>query len=59
MLGDFDGVVSVPRADLATVLAAGRKKQAAEQLQMSQTEDESVDKSWIDKALREKNCELL
>lgn len=56
MLGDYDGVVSVPRADLSTVLAAARKKAAAEQRQMEQTVDGSVDKSWIDKALAEKGC---
>jgi RraA family protein len=59
VLGDFDGVVSVPRADLQSVLAAGRKKQKAEQLQMEQTEDGSVDKSWIDRMLAERGCEIV
>ena len=56
MLGDLDGVVCVPKADLPAVLAAARKKSAAEQKQMAQTLDGSVDKSWIDKALEEKGC---
>lgn len=56
MLGDLDGVVCVPRADLVAVLAAARKKSAAEQRQMTQTLDGSVDKSWIDKVLEEKGC---
>ena len=59
MLGDFDGVVCVARADLETVLAGARKKHAAEQLQMEQTESGSVDKSWIDKVLVEKGCVYL
>jgi regulator of RNase E activity RraA len=59
VLGDFDGVVSVSRSDLAAVLAAGRNKQAAEQRQMAQTEDGTVDKSWIDRALQERGCEIL
>lgn len=56
MLGDLDGVVCVPRADLAAVLAAARKKSAAEQRQMAQTLDGSVDKGWIDATLEEKGC---
>ena len=59
MLGDNDGVVCVPRADLAAVLVDARKKQAAEQVQMAQTEDGSVDKSWIDKVLEQKGCEFV
>jgi len=56
MLGDLDGVVCVPKTDLASVLAGARKKSAAEQKQMAQTLDGSVDKSWIDKVLDEKGC---
>ncbi|KKB85073.1 hypothetical protein VW29_07910 [Devosia limi DSM 17137] len=56
MLGDLDGVVCVPKADLAEVLAGARKKFAAEEKQMAQTLDGSVDKSWIDKALAQKGC---
>lgn len=59
MLGDNDGVLCVPRADLAAVLIDARKKQAAEQAQMTQTEDGSVDKSWIDKVLAQKGCEFV
>jgi regulator of RNase E activity RraA len=56
VLGDFDGVVCVSRADLPTVLAGARKKLASEEKQMRQTDDGSVDKSWIDKVLQEKGC---
>lgn len=56
ILGDFDGVVCVGRNDLAAVLAGARKKHAAETTQMQQTEDGSVDKSWIDKVLEQKGC---
>ncbi|MGH6762531.1 MAG: RraA family protein [Phyllobacterium sp.] len=59
ILGDLDGVVSVRRADLEAVLAGARKKHTAEQLQMRQTEDATVDKSWIDKALAQKGCVYL
>ncbi|SFU16539.1 RraA family protein [Mesorhizobium sp. YR577] len=59
ILGDLDGVVSVARADLEAVLAGARKKHAAEQLQMQQTEEGAVDKSWIDKVLAQKGCVYL
>lgn len=59
VLGDFDGVVCVARADLEAVLAGARKKHAAEQLQMQQTEDGTVEKSWIDKVLAEKGCDYI
>ncbi|MGH6861001.1 MAG: RraA family protein [Phyllobacterium sp.] len=59
VLGDLDGVVSVARADLATVLAGAGKKHASEQVQMQQTEDGSVDKSWIDQVLEQKGCVYL
>jgi len=56
ILGDFDGVVGVGRADLDTVLAGARKKLAAETSQMRETEEGTVDKSWIEKVLAEKRC---
>lgn len=59
ILGDFDGIVSVKKADLETVLIAARKKLASEIKQMEQTEDGSVDKSWIDQVLKEKGCQFI
>ena len=59
ILGDFDGIVSVKKADLETVLIAARKKLASEIKQMKQTEDGSVDKSWIDHVLKEKGCQFI
>ncbi len=59
ILGDFDGIVSVKKADLETVLIAARKKLASEIKQMEQTEDGSVNKSWIDQVLKEKGCKFI
>lgn len=56
LLGDFDGVVCVGRADLSAVLDGARKKHAAETNQMQETEAGTVDKSWIDKVLAQKGC---
>lgn len=59
ILGDFDGVVSVTKANLSTILTAARKKLESENKQMDQTENSMVDKSWIDKILKEKGCQFL
>ena len=59
ILGDADGVVCVPQADAATVLAAAQKKQAAEDRQMRDTLAGTLDRSWVDKALEAAGCEMI
>jgi len=56
VLGDADGVVSVPKAQTEAVLQSAIKKAAAEEKQMQQTLTGGMDRSWIDKTLREKGC---
>ena len=52
MLGDEDGVLCVPRADAATILADTRKKYAAEQAQMANIAAGTHDAGWVDRQLR-------
>ncbi len=59
LIGDNDGVISIPKADAATILQAAQKKFAAEERQRRETRDHSVDKSWIDKILEEMGIELV
>ena len=59
VLGDSDGVLSVPRAEAATILKATQAKQAAEQVQMAEIEAGTLDRSWVDAALKAKGCEFL
>lgn len=56
ILGDADGLVAVRRADAAEVLAATRKKYEAEERQMAQTLDGSIDRTWVDRALAAAGC---
>ena len=59
VLGDSDGVLSVPRAEAAAILKATQAKQAAEQVQMAEIEAGTLDRSWVDAALKAKGCEFL
>lgn len=56
VLGDSDGVLSVPLLDAADVLKRAQAKQAAEQRQMQAIADGTNDRSWVDAALRERGC---
>jgi len=56
ILGDADGVVAVPREEAETILAATRKKHAAETQQMAETEAGTLNRAWVDKALEEAGC---
>ncbi len=59
ILGDFDGVVAVPKSGAAEVLAAARKKHAAEIRQMADTEAGNLDRNWVDKALEAGGCAFI
>ncbi len=59
VLGDADGVLSVPKAEAAAILKATQAKQAAEQVQMAEIEAGTLDRSWVDAALKAKGCEFL
>ena len=59
VLGDADGVLSGPRAEAAAILKATQAKQAAEQVQMAEIEAGTLDRSWVDAALKAKGCEFL
>ncbi|HUS96209.1 MAG TPA: RraA family protein [Hyphomicrobiaceae bacterium] len=56
MLGDEDGTLCVPYDVTAEVYAAAKAKNDAEIGQMAQIEAGTSDRSWVDKALRQKGC---
>jgi RraA family protein len=58
ILGDDDGIVCVPFAQVETVLAATEKKQAAEADQIKAIKAGTVDRSWVDAALKRLGCEI-
>ncbi len=59
VLGDEDGLLCVPFHEMATVLAAGEAKLAAEQRQMANIADGTHDAGWVDAQLRRMQCEGL
>ena len=59
IIGDDDGLLCVPFDDVDEVLKAATAKYQAEQKQMENIKAGAYDSSWVDKALREQNCEGL
>ena len=58
ILGDPDGILCVPFAELETVCAASEAKLAAEEQQMAEIEAGTLDRSWVDETLKELGCEM-
>lgn len=58
MLGDGDGVLCVPYAELESVCSASEGKLAAEEQQMAEIEAGTVDRSWVDDTLQRLGCAI-
>jgi regulator of RNase E activity RraA len=58
VIGDSDGVHSIPLADAEYVLKKTQDKQDAETQQMQAIVDGANDRSWVDAALKAKGCEF-
>jgi regulator of RNase E activity RraA len=58
ILGDDDGVLCVPYADVAAIHHAAAAKHAAEELQMIAIGDGRNDRGWVDETLRRLGCDL-
>ena len=58
VLGDSDGVLAVPLDGAEAILDATRAKSEAEIKQMAAIEAGTNDRSWVDRALRERGCAL-
>lgn len=57
IIGDDDGLLCVPFDDAEEVLKAAITKYQAEQKQLENIKAGTHDAAWVDKALRELNCE--
>ena len=58
VIGDWDGVLAVPFDDVQRVLELTISKQKTEVDQMAEIESGTSDRSWIDKTLKERGCEM-
>ena len=59
LAGDADGVVAIAPRDAQAVAAAARKKSLSEQAIFQQIEQGTLDRSWVDKTLAERGCEII
>lgn len=59
VLGDGDGVLCVPAEETREVLAATEAKQAAEEKEIASIRDGTVDRRWVDEALKARGCEFV
>jgi regulator of RNase E activity RraA len=57
IIGDDDGVLCVPYDEVETVYRAAAAKQEAEKKTMAATQAGTVDRSWVEDALRKLGCE--
>ena len=56
VIGDWDGVLSIPLDDVESILKKTNEKQAAEAVDMAKIEAGEWDRSWVDKALKDRGC---
>jgi RraA family protein len=59
LVGDEDGVVVIPPEEAEDILEKTRKIAAKEKVMFEEIEKGTIDRSWIDKALKEKGCEII
>ena len=56
VIGDWDGVLSIPLDDVESILRKTNEKQAAEAVDMAKIEAGEWDRSWVDKTLKDRGC---
>ena len=56
VIGDWDGVLSIPLDDADSILKKTNEKQAAEAVDMAKIEAGEWDRSWVDKTLKDRGC---
>lgn len=58
MVGDSDGVLCVPIDEAETILKSTQAKSAAEIKQMADIEAGTNDRTWVDRALKDRGCQM-
>jgi len=58
IVGDADGLVAVPQGHAEAILASAKAILAKEEGSMKQIRAGTVDRSWVDKALKEKGYKV-
>ena len=58
VIGDWDGVLSVPFDQVEGILEKTTQKQADEVQQMAEIQKGNSDRTWVDEVLKERGCEM-
>ena len=56
VIGDWDGVLSIPFEDVESILRKTNEKQTAEAVDIAKIEAGKWDRSWVDKTLKDRGC---
>ena len=56
VIGDWDGILSIPLDNVDSILKKTTEKQAAEAVDMAKIEAGEWDRSWVDKTLKDRGC---
>ena len=59
VLADKDGVIIIPRVDAAELLDQARKFSAGDYEKVVAAENGTLDRTWVDKTLEAKKCEIV
>lgn len=59
ILGDADGIIVIPRFDAPALLEAARKFSANDKAKLASAKTGSTDRSWVEKSLEAKGCEII
>ena len=59
ILGDADGVIVIPLGDAAELLEKAKAFSAQDQARVQAALTGTADRSWVDKSLEEKGCEII
>ena len=59
ILADSDGIIVIPSADAAELLGIAQAFAAKDDAKTSAALNGTCDRSWVDKALEAKKCEII
>lgn len=59
ILADADGVIVIPKKDACNVLKEAQKLQATDAAKVAESGKGTVNRSWVDKTLKEKDFEII
>lgn len=59
VVGDSDGVIVIPKNDAERLLEEAKKFNTNDRMKLKAAADGSADRSWVEKSLLAKGCEII